>query len=97
MTVIRQARLRDAAAFAQALGTRLARFISAFDCRVQHFAAFRTTTERRSGDQNLRQIGSDIPSFAENDCGEIVGFVHGGPERTGRTDFRGEIYGILSS
>jgi ribosomal protein S18 acetylase RimI-like enzyme len=31
---------------------------------------------------------------AESSSHEIVGFVHGGPERTGRTDFCGEIYSI---
>jgi GNAT superfamily N-acetyltransferase len=31
---------------------------------------------------------------AETVPGELIGFVNGGPERTGRTDYRGEIYAI---
>ncbi len=31
---------------------------------------------------------------AENAIGELVGFINGGRERTGRTDYRGEIYSI---
>jgi L-amino acid N-acyltransferase YncA len=31
---------------------------------------------------------------AETDQGELIGFINGGPERTGRTDYRGEIYAI---
>jgi len=31
---------------------------------------------------------------AESDQRELVGFINGGPERTGRSDYRGEIYAI---
>ena len=31
---------------------------------------------------------------AESDQGELIGFINGGPERTGRSDYRGEIYAI---
>ena len=37
---------------------------------------------------NTRALIAEIPQIG------IVGFLYGGPERTGRFDFRGEIYGV---
>src|SRR5260221_958015 len=32
--------------------------------------------------------------IAETDRRELIGFINGGPERTGRTDYRGQLYAI---
>jgi ribosomal protein S18 acetylase RimI-like enzyme len=47
----------------------------------------------RKWNDRLRQSDSII-FVAENDRGELLGFIQGGRERTGRTDYEGEIYSV---
>ena len=50
--------------------------------------------ERRTAQwlKNLEQ--NQITLVAENEHHVVIGFADGGPERTGRTDYRGELYAI---
>jgi GNAT superfamily N-acetyltransferase len=92
MTIIRTARPEDAEAIARC-----------------HIAAWRDTYKPVVAEEYLKSLSSetqtakwannlDQPSratfVAENEQSEIVGFINGGPERTGRTDYRGEIYSV---
>jgi ribosomal protein S18 acetylase RimI-like enzyme len=47
----------------------------------------------RKWNDRLRQPDNLI-FVAENGRGELLGFILGGRERTGRTDYRGEIYSV---
>ena len=92
MTSIRSAQLEDAQAIARC-----------------HIAAWRDTYRPIIADevlnnlslednfvkwkQNLRQPNTSA-QVAETAQAGIVGFLHGGRERTGRVDFRGEIYAV---
>jgi ribosomal protein S18 acetylase RimI-like enzyme len=50
--------------------------------------------EKRTA-QWLKNLEQDqITLVAENENHVVVGFADGGPERTGRTDYRGELYAI---
>lgn len=92
MTAIRPAQLDDAQAIA-----------------CCHVAAWRDTYRPIIADDYLDNLSlddhvakwtkslqqPDCHMFvAENEQGGLVGFVHGGRERTGRMDFRGEIYAM---
>jgi GNAT superfamily N-acetyltransferase len=53
-----------------------------------------------SGEEHAKKWAANLQQprcytfVAETDRAELIGFINGGPERTGRTDYRGEIYAI---
>lgn len=55
--------------------------------------AFSVAERERRWAEILRQP-EQIVFVAEAEDRQVVGFASGGPERTGRTDFRGELYGL---
>jgi ribosomal protein S18 acetylase RimI-like enzyme len=92
MTILRAARPADAEAIARC-----------------HIAAWRDTYRPIVAEEYLNNLSledhvtkwiarlhqPDCPTFvAEIASGELVGFINGGRERTGRTDYRGEIFSI---
>ena len=92
MTTIRAARPEDAEAIARC-----------------HIAAWRDTCRPIVADEYLKNLSLETQTakwiknlqqpnchtfVAETSRGELVGFINGGPERTGRTDYCGEIYAI---
>jgi len=91
------------------LTIRLARFVDAAAIARCHVAAWRDTYRPLVADEYLNNLSLDDhiarwvnnlePSaghtfVAEHERGELIGFVRGGRERTGRADYRGEIYAL---
>jgi hypothetical protein len=74
-----------------------------------HIVAWRDTYRPILAEEYLNNLSLETPAakwatnlqqpqchtfVAKSDLGELVGFINGGPERTGRSDYRGEIYSI---
>jgi L-amino acid N-acyltransferase YncA len=74
-----------------------------------HIAAWRDTYRPTMAQEYLNNVSLETQTakwttilqqpqshtfVAESEQGQTVGFINGGPERTGRSDFRGEIYSI---